>query len=683
MDTNETILKEVAQALYSGNLEAFKDIVLPLLNFDEADELHAPTSSNPDVSMLLKNFCDKDAAYDNNHLDLLEAPDPYFLCEWVDETQVLSPCPDYDEWDWEYTSGVCRNVHTLSPYDSMYNEHAALIETLYDKYGDACVKAQQSDWIRAFYYQILKELNENNMLFYSCIYPWTQSQGEDVSKFLHFLPHEKEHTMNLYTGMLSRSEYKFLLQIKLDYEDALDQFKQSQLYRNAVMLYLGDEALTAFDDTFNAQYNPNSFRAVDIASEDNIIEKLTLALRARVAPTTAAITKSDLRSVRCDFTYPSLDEIAQVERKGHTITEILPNGEIKLYNTYRISGTPAEFICLEELLNHLPYTNEQVLDCIKLCCNSTKLNTVDEILSQLACNLGDYVPYDEKYLDKDGAYEDIGFHFVEGTALEDALKQYHADSCFDYISYGRQLAENNAYCVGEYGYIPHQAEDAHICRACQFTENDVIYLGQYVAGVLDKGTPLMQNGSLVSVDKFMRPLLQRLELCGITLEDVPDYAPNLTTKQLSQPSALTQPHSLADDLQAAQAAANRQKRTAPTPPTHGLKQQVVSALKMLYNKSQNGYNEIAYREGSTFQSDGRCDYRKHVETHAKRSLSGEREPRESLGNKTQLTLLPKQVMLSAHGRHVTVHKRALLHATAVVAPSLNCFVGGDVYVIAA
>lgn len=91
------------------------------------------------------------------------------------------------------------------------------------------------------------------------------------------------------------------------------------------------------------------------------------------------------------------------------------------------------------------------------------------------------------------------------------------------------------------------------------------------------------------------------------------------------------------------------------------------------NTSQNGYNEIVYRAGSTFQSDGRCDYRKYVETHAKRSLSGECEPRESLGNKTQLTLLPKQVMLSAHGRHATVHKRVLLYATAIAAPSLNCF----------
>lgn len=222
MDTEKSILKKAAAAIYNGDFNAFEQTILPLLNFEDADEHTPPTTTNSDVSTLLDNFCDEDASYDENHLDLLEAPDPYFLCEWVDKTQVLSPCPDYDEWDWEYTSGVCRNVHTLSPYDSMYNEHAALIETLYDKYGDACVKAQQSDWIRAFYYQILEELNENNMLFYSCIYPWTQShQGEDVSKFLHFLPHEKEHTMNLYTGMLSRSEYKFLLQIKVDYERAL------------------------------------------------------------------------------------------------------------------------------------------------------------------------------------------------------------------------------------------------------------------------------------------------------------------------------------------------------------------------------------------------------------------------------------------------------------------------------
>ena len=553
MDTNEPILKEVAQALYSDNPEAFKDIVLPLLNFDEADESTAPTSTNPDLNTLLNNFCDEEATYEYNHLDLLEEPDPYFLCEWVDKTQDPSPCPDYDEWEWEDMGGV-RNQKELAYDDPMYDERQDLIETLYDKYGDACVRAQQVSWLEAFYCNIREKLNENNVLFY----PRGNSIDEDVSNFLHFLPRGKEGKINIFRGMLSRSEYKFLLQVKMTYNYERTRFKQSQLYRNAVMLGLDDHALTAFDDTFYSQYNFNCSDTVDIASENNVIKKLTLALQSFDNVLTTPITKSDIRCIYCNITYPSLDKIEQVHPFSHTIAEILPNGERKLFNTYRISGTPIEYISLEELLDHLPYPNKQVLDCIKLCCDSTKLNTVDEILSQLACNLNDYVPYDEKYLDKDGAYEDIGFHFVEGTALEDTLKQYHADSCFDYISYGRQLAENNAYCVGEYGYIPHQAEDAHICRACQFTEYDVIHLGQYVSGALCKETPLIQNGSPVSVDEFVRPLLQRLEQCGITLEDVPDSAPNLTTKQLSQSSALTQPHSLADDLKSAQAAANRQ-----------------------------------------------------------------------------------------------------------------------------
>lgn len=553
MDTEKSILKKAAAAIYNSDFNAFEQTILPLLNFEDADEHTPPTTTNSDVSTLLDNFCDEDASYDENHLDLLEAPDPYFLCEWVDKTQDPSPCPDYYEWEWEDMGGI-RNQKELADDDSMYDERQDLIETLYDKYGDACVRAQQVSWLEAFYCNICEELNENNVLFYQR----GNSIDEDVSKFLHFLPRKKEGKINFLKGMLSRSEYKFLLQVKMTYNYERTRFKQSQLYRNAVMLGLDNHALTAFDDTFYSQYNFNCSDTVDIASENNVIEKLTLALQSFDDVTTTAITKSDLRCAYCDITYPSLDKIEQVHPFSHTIAEILPNGERKLFNTYRVSGTPIEYISLEELLDHLPYPNKQVLDCIKLCCDQDSLNTVDEILSQLACNLSDYVPYDEKHCDKDGAYEDIGFHFVEGTDLEKALDQLHASAHFDYISFGRQVAENNAYCVGEYGYIPHQAEDAHICRACQFTENDVIHLGQYVSGALCKETPLIQNGSPVSVDEFMRPLLQRLELCGITLEDVPDYAPNLTTKQVSQSSALTQPHSLADDLQAAQAAANRQ-----------------------------------------------------------------------------------------------------------------------------
>ena len=568
MDTDKPILKEVAQALYNDDFNAFKQTVMPLLNFDEADEDHAPTSSNPDVSVLLKNFCDEEAGYSYNHLDLLEAPDPYFLCEWVDETQDPSPCPDYDEWHWESISGVWRmSAQTLSSRDPMYDEHTALIETLYDKYGDACVKAQQEEWLEAFYDQICEELNENNVLFY----PRGNPIDEDVSKFLHFLPREKEGKINILKGMLSRSEYKFLRQVKMTYNTELIIFKRSDLYRNAIMLGLADHALTAFDNTFHAQLNLDSNSVVDIASENNVIEKLTLALQSFDDVTTTAITKSDLRCSYCDITYPSLDEIAQVERKDHTIAEILSNGERKLFNTYRISGTPAEFICLEELLNHLPYTKEQVLDCIKLCCDQDRLNTVDEILSQLACNLSDYVPYDEKHCDKDGAYEDIGFHFFEGTDLEKTLNQWRASAHFDYIFYGRQLAKNGSYCVGEYGYILHQALSAEKYPECQFTKSDVITLGQYVAGVLGKFTPLVmvsndENCSNVTADEFVRPLLQKLEKCGITLKDVPDYT-NVHEQEQDKPCE-ADIFTSALDAAEKQAAAENSHRPGNQPPTH-------------------------------------------------------------------------------------------------------------------
>ena len=571
MNTNKPILKEVARALYDDNFYAFKQTVMPLLNFDEADEAHAPTSANPDVSILLERFCDEDAAYDNNHLDLLEAPDPYFLCEWVDETQDPSPCPDYDEWHWESISGVWRmSAQTLSSRDPMYDEHTALIETLYDKYGDACVKAQQEEWLKAFYDQICEELNENNVLFYPCsIYPWMHIHiAEDVSQFLHFLPREKEWKMNSYTGMLSRSEYKFLLQIKVDYEDTLYHFKQSDLYRNAVMLGLGDRALTAFDDTFNAQYNPDNADMVDIASESNVIENLTLALQSFDDVTTTAITKSDLRRGSDYITYPSLDEIAQTEGKQHTLEEILPNGEMKLFNTYEIKATPAEFICLEELLDHLPYTNGQVLDCIKLCCDSTKPNSVDKILSQLACNLCDYQPYDENFFVIAGCYEDIGFHFVEGTDLEKALKQFHAEAQFDYISFGKQVAENNAYCVGKYGYIPHYANSAEKYPACQFTKFDVITLGQHLAGVQPQ-TPLVivsNDDSSVLASEYIRPFVQKLEECGITLKDVPDYI-NVHEQEQDKPCEADVFTSTLDAAEK-QAARENTHRPGNQPPTH-------------------------------------------------------------------------------------------------------------------
>ena len=572
MDTEKSILKKVAAAIYNGDFNAFEQTILPLLNFEDADEHTPPTTTNSDVSTLLKNFCDEDASYDENHLDLLEAPTPYTLCEWVDQTQDPSPCADYDEWEWESISGA-RNAQELAYDDPMYDEHEALIEALYDKYEDACVKTQQNEWLQAFYYQIREELNVNNVLFY----PQGNSIDEDVSNFLHFLP----GSTYKFSRMLSRSEYKFLLEVKMTYNYEFKCFKQSDLYRNAIMLGLASQAIVAFQETFYPQYKRTSCSTVDLASEGNVIKKVALALKSFDDVTTTDITKSDLRCAYCNITYPTLEEIAQMPQREFPFPMILPNGEekTKLFDTYEISASPMECMCLEELLSHLPYEPEQIIDCIKLCCDSTKCNTVDEILSQLACNLCDYMPYDEKYCDKDGAYEDIGFHFVEGTDLEKALNQFHATAHFDYISFGRQLAENNAYCVGKYDYIPYQANNAACFHAyeCQFNKTDVCTLGLYAAGLLGKYSSLVSSDDKLSpiLDPSLAPLLLiRLEESGIVLKDVPDYEQTITTKHEEKlpfdpsifdrivcaykPPEERKKSTLSEDLQAAQAAANRQ-----------------------------------------------------------------------------------------------------------------------------
>lgn len=338
MDTEKSILKKVAAAIYNGDFNAFEQTILPLLNFEDADENNAPTTSNPDLSMLLENFCDEDASYDENHLDLLETPTPYTLCEWVDQTQDPSPCADYDEWEWENSPEF--GLYLTDDEDSY--EHFDLVSVLFEKYEDEYKTAHQKEWLQAFYYQIREELNVNNVLFY----PQGNSIDEDVSNFLHFLP----GSTYKFSRMLSRSEYKFLLQTKLSYEIALRDFKKTELYRHAVMLGLNSQALTAFDDTFNAQYPPDSVDIVDIASENNAINKIADALKSFDKVSTTVITTSDLPDYFCSLSYPSLDEIAQWKVKDHTIAERLSD-EPLLFDTYEISASPMEYMCLEELLS--------------------------------------------------------------------------------------------------------------------------------------------------------------------------------------------------------------------------------------------------------------------------------------------------------------------------------------------
>lgn len=566
MDTEKSILKKAAAAIYNGDFNAFEQTILPLLNFEDADEKHAPTTSNPDLSTLLENFCDEDTSYDENHLDLLEAPTPYTLCEWVDQTQDPSPCPDYDEWEWENSPefGLCL------PDDEDSYEHFDLVSVLFEKYGDEYKTTQQKEWLQAFYCQICEELNVNNVLFY----PQGNSIDEDVSNFLHFLPRAQAAQAKHFDGMLSRSEYKFLLQTKLSYKIALRDFKQTELYRNAVMLGLNSQALTAFDDTFNAQYPPDSVDIVDIASENNAINKIADALKSFDKVSTTIITTSDLPGYFCSLSYPSLDEIAQWKVTDHTIAERLSDAPL-LFDTYEISASPMEYMCLEELLSHLPYEPEQIIDGIKLCCDSTKCNTVDKILSQLACNFQDYTPYDEKYSDKDGCYEDIAHHFVEGTDLEKALNQFHAAAMFDYSSFGRQLVWDNCYCVGDYGYITHlvRVAEARSFQECQFSKTDVCTLGLYAAGLLEKYSSLASGDDKLSpilAPSLVPSLLQRFEKAWrkVTLRR------RMLDKVICayKPPAARVNSSLADDLKAATEAANRQQQqAAPKAQSHNQK----------------------------------------------------------------------------------------------------------------
>lgn len=590
MDTDKTILETVAATLYNDDFPTFERTVLPLLNFENADEHTPPTTTNSDVSTLLDNFCDADAAYEDNHLNLLSEPDPYTLCEWVNQTQDPSPCPDYDEWEWDYSPDLGTYIFAdFGDEDSC--KHYDLICTLFEKYESKYLAVKQQEWLKAFYDEILYQLNEKNVLFYPDTH-FLLHADSDVDQFLDFLPRAKEIQPKHFDGMLSRSEYKFLLQAKLSYIKALRDFKQTELYRNAVMLGLNSQALTAFDDTFNAQYPPDSVDIVDIASENNAINKIADALKSFDKVSTTIITTSDLPGYFCSLSYPSLDEIAQWKVTDHTIAERLSDAPL-LFDTYEISASPMEYMCLEELLSHLPYEPEQIIDGIKLCCDSTKCNTVDKILSQLACNFQDYTPYDEKYSDKDGCYEDIAHHFVEGTDLEKALNQFHAAAMFDYSSFGRQLVWDNCYCVGDYGYITHlvRVAEARSFQECQFSKTDVCTLGLYAAGLLEKYSSLVSSDDKLSpipTPALASSLLQRFEECGITLENVPDYEPYITTKQEEKrpfdlhildnvvcaykPPEERKNSTLAEDLQAAQVAANRQQQqAAPKAQSHNQK----------------------------------------------------------------------------------------------------------------
>lgn len=143
----------------------------------------------------------------------------------------------------------------------------------------------------------------------------------------------------------------------------------------------------------------------------------------------------------------------------------------------------------------------------------------------------------------------------------------------------RRLAWNDCYCLGDYGYITHlvRVAEARSFQECQFNKTDVCTLGLYAAGLLGKYSSLVSSDDKLSpipTPELASSLLLRLESCGIALEDVPDYEQTITTKHEEKrpfdpsifdrivcaykPPEERKKSTLSEDLQAAQAAANRQ-----------------------------------------------------------------------------------------------------------------------------
>lgn len=157
----------IVQAITKNDFNSFYKAVNPLLDFTYADECHAPEAQDTLLKALLAEFCDPDAAYEDNHLNILEAPDPYFLCDYVYYHCEDGAIPDdYDDWGWEYIGGV-RECKALSGTgdDALDTEHAELIEKLYDKYADECRESQQKEWLEAIFSDIKDAFTSSSSFF--------------------------------------------------------------------------------------------------------------------------------------------------------------------------------------------------------------------------------------------------------------------------------------------------------------------------------------------------------------------------------------------------------------------------------------------------------------------------------------------------------------------------------------
>ena len=147
------LMEKITEAVHSNNFDEFQKIVMPLIDFEDADESTMPKVADPDLAALLEDAEDR-----HYSLHVLEAPDPYFLCDYVDRHVKPSPVPDFEEWGWVSVGGH-RDCRVLARgYDEdLYTERMEIIERLYDEYEEDCREAQRKEWLYEIFWGIVKD----------------------------------------------------------------------------------------------------------------------------------------------------------------------------------------------------------------------------------------------------------------------------------------------------------------------------------------------------------------------------------------------------------------------------------------------------------------------------------------------------------------------------------------------
>lgn len=195
--------------------------------------------------------------------------------------------------------------------------------------------------------------------------------------------------------------------------------------------------------------------------------------------------------------------------------------------------------------------DEDILSDYLFCCEKFDFvpSTIEELASYvLSPALDNYYKtnfdYPHGYPAEDTAYEDIGHFILDGTDLWNYLHKDHLNDYFDFEQYGRDYIQNNGCKLGNYGYL----DDTPSLHTI-ISKVEIIELANYLSG-----------------KAYDEELIQSI------LEKVNTFALNdEVSPHIDQERSAT-PHDLTAEIQAAITAADRQKRTAPTPPSRGLKQ---------------------------------------------------------------------------------------------------------------